>query len=125
MHQSTPLTSELIRVLDIPGPRYTSYPTAPEWSTDYTPEHYLQALSNWEKSESTVSLYVHIPFCTQMCYYCGCNVTIRKRNINVGAQYILYLEKELSLLLKHRAKRPVIKQLHWGGGLLIFLRLRK
>jgi len=121
VHQSTQLTSELIRDLDIPGPRYTSYPTAPEWSNDYTHEHYLHALSNWEKSEATVSLYVHIPFCTQMCYYCGCNVTIRKRNVNVGAQYIRYLEKELSLLLRQRTKRPVIKQLHWGGGTPNFL----
>ena len=64
---------------DKPGPRYTSYPTAPEWSSAVTAADYVRKLKEFGRSSKTLSLYVHIPFCESLCYFCGCTMNVRPR----------------------------------------------
>lgn len=115
------LTKELIQKYNKPGPRYTSYPTAPEWALQFPQKTYFSALHTLGTSKKTVSLYVHIPFCTSMCYYCGCNVTIRKSKVEVGDEYLEYLKKELTLISTQLSEKPTLKQVHLGGGTPNFL----
>lgn len=96
-----------------PAPRYTSYPTAPEWSSlsASTYEHYLHSI----KDESTpLSLYLHIPFCKTMCLYCGCAVVLNRKPENEEL-YVEYLEKEMALVFATIGRKK-ISQLHFGGG---------
>ncbi len=97
-----------------PGPRYTSYPTALEFSEAFGVEEYKKALQ--EQDDSTpLSLYFHLPFCRSACYFCGCNVVFTSKEEN-KERYISYLRKELELLSQTlNTKREVI-QLHFGGG---------
>ncbi len=115
------ITEEMVSRLDVAGPRYTSYPTAPEWTSAYTQSDYNRALSDFNGSGKTVSVYVHIPFCATMCYYCGCNVVIRKSATNAGDEYLDYIEKELMLVKQRVSIKPTVRQLHWGGGTPNFL----
>lgn len=115
------LTPEIIEHFNVPGPRYTSYPTAPEWKDVVSEEAYLDRLDVLRKPGVTTSVYVHIPFCTSMCYYCGCNVTIRKNTAEVGDTYIEYLAKELALVMHRFSHKPSVKQFHFGGGTPNFL----
>ncbi|MGE4170102.1 MAG: oxygen-independent coproporphyrinogen III oxidase [Candidatus Margulisiibacteriota bacterium] len=110
------LTKDLISRFNVTGPRYTSYPTAPEWQDDFPVSQYETALAQFNSGSKTLSLYVHIPFCPTMCYYCGCNVVIRKPKQAVGDDYIAYLAKELELITYSLNRRPLVKQLHLGGG---------
>ncbi len=109
------LTPEIIERFTKPGPRYTSYPTAPEWGK-FTNSDYAVTLQQFGTTDQTLSLYIHIPFCVSMCSYCGCNVVIRKQNQRVGDEYLDYLAKELSLVITTMGRRPVLKQFHIGGG---------
>ena len=115
------LTKDLIQRYNKPGPRYTSYPTAPEWQVSFSETTYHQALAQFDRTDKTASLYVHIPFCTSMCYYCGCNVTIRKSREETGDDYLDYLEKELGMIATSFSKKPRLKQVHLGGGTPNFL----
>ena len=109
------LTPEVIGRYTKPGPRYTSYPTAPEWKL-FSPQDYAQTLNRFGASCESLSLYIHIPFCVSMCSYCGCNVVIRKANARVGDVYLDYLEKELTLVQHEIRRKPLLKQFHIGGG---------
>lgn len=64
---------------DVPGPRYTSYPTVPQWSNDVTADTYSKVLKAFGQNDKSLSLYIHIPFCEQLCYFCACNKVIRPR----------------------------------------------
>jgi len=110
------LTRELIQKFNVPGPRYTSYPTAPEWKSGFASSQYQQTLVQFGQSDRPLSLYVHIPFCQTQCYFCGCNVVIRKQKESVGDDYLTQVEKEWQLVSSAIARKPLIKQLHWGGG---------
>ncbi len=101
---------------DKPGPRYTSYPTAPEWSEDVKAEAYASRLRQFGKSEKTLSFYVHIPFCETLCYFCACTMNIRKQDEKYGDEYLEYLFKEIDLVCEHISRKKKIRQLHWGGG---------
>jgi len=114
------ITPELISKFNRAGPRYTSYPTAPEWGP-LTEAAYQHHLSKFGQGTGSLSLYIHIPFCAKMCYYCGCNVIIRKPNDQVGDTYLDYLEKELKLISRDFGRKPLLKQLHLGGGTPNFL----
>lgn len=95
-----------------PGPRYTSYPTAIEFSENYTLDFYLQDLRS---DTNPLSLYVHLPFCRSACYFCGCNVIYTSKEEN-KILYLEYLKKELALLENAMDTQKPIYQLHFGGG---------
>jgi len=82
---------KLIASLPANGPRYTSYPTADRFHTGFTAEDYIQAVQN--RTPGPLSLYIHIPFCNTICYYCGCNKIITKDTTRAD-QYLGYLKKE-------------------------------
>ncbi|MGE0266824.1 MAG: oxygen-independent coproporphyrinogen III oxidase [Candidatus Omnitrophota bacterium] len=110
-----------IEKFDIPGPRYTSYPTAPAWSDEVNPSVYRERLRAFGASGKTLSLYIHIPFCETMCTYCACSVILRKNDPKYGEEYLSYLFRELDLITRAIGTRKKIRQFHWGGGTPTFL----
>lgn len=95
-------------------PRYTSYPTAPHFSQAVGFKEYAHWLSELSPNE-TISLYLHVPFCRELCWYCGCNMKLAKRDAPV-AQYAQTLIREIDLLSEYLPDRMTISHLHWGGG---------
>ena len=109
---------ELVEKYNISGPRYTSYPTALQFAEDFSEDDVFHALDGGEHSKP-LSLYLHIPFCESICYYCACNKVITKDKTKAG-QYLDALIKEARMIAKAVKKRPVT-QVHWGGGTPTFL----
>ncbi len=110
------ITKELLLRYDRPGPRYTSYPTAPVWSEAFGEEDWNAALARADRRpEAPFSLYVHVPFCRTMCFYCGCNVLITRRREKVTA-YVDRVLAEARLLAERLPNRRTVRQHHWGGG---------
>lgn len=97
-----------------PGPRYTSYPTAPEFHGGFGAKEYVEILEKQDKKRS-LSLYFHLPFCRSACYFCGCNVVYTSKE-DKKERYIDYLEKELAILAKHLDVNREVIQMHFGGG---------
>ncbi len=97
-----------------PGPRYTSYPTAIEFSDSYTYETYINKLQNQDASRP-LSLYFHLPFCRSACYFCGCNVVFTSKE-EKKERYIDYLFREMDILKEHLDTSRDVMQLHFGGG---------
>ena len=111
----------LISSLPTNGPRYTSYPSADRFHDAFRQPEYKKTLDNVLKNhEKPVSLYVHIPFCNVICYYCGCNKVITK-DTSKADEYLNYLEKEMALLKPHLHGKHKLTQLHFGGGTPTFL----
>lgn len=111
----------LVEALDVPGPRYTSYPTVPEWSDAYGAEDHGTALRRAaERVDLPLGLYVHVPFCEERCSFCGCNVVVT-RSSEKADRYLDYVEKELNLVRPLLGDRNRVRQLHWGGGTPTFL----
>ena len=108
---------DLIKKYDNPGPRYTSYPTAPHFSEAFTQRDFLEemAATNRGGDSPDLSLYFHLPFCDTLCYFCGCNM-ILTRNRDRISRYINYLKKEIDLISARIAPGRKAVQLHWGGG---------
>ena len=106
----------LIDKYNVPVPRYTSYPPANFFKDDFVTENYLLAVkeSN-EKQPENISFYLHIPFCTQLCLYCGCNTHIT-RDHDIMRHYVDALKKEIHMLGKLINRDRKISQIHWGGG---------
>ena len=96
------------------GPRYTSYPTAPEFKEEFS-EKDLINLYKKQDSSRKLSLYIHLPFCRSACYFCGCNVIFTSKE-DKKVRYIEYLKKELKLLKRHLDTSRIVTQLHFGGG---------
>ena len=113
---------DLIRRYDTFGPRYTSYPTAVQFTADYDDEDYRRWVkySNENPIPSPLSLYLHIPFCDTICYYCGCSKVITKDKTK-AAPYIKLLKHEIKLQGALFAKDRKVTQIHWGGGTPTFL----
>ena len=115
MHIST----ELLQRFDVPGPRYTSYPTADRFVDAYGEAQYVQALDQRRLGARAhvvpLSLYVHIPFCASLCYYCACNKVITG-NYGKAVSYLHHLKQEIQLLLPHLGHGQSVSQLHFGGG---------
>lgn len=113
------MQSTLVSKYNVAGPRYTSYPTVPYWKNDDF------SLREWKKgviksfsesnSEEGISLYIHLPFCESLCTFCGCNKRITK-NHNVETPYLESVLNEWRLYLELFSERPIIKELHLGGG---------
>ena len=114
--------SELVRKYGGLGPRYTSYPTADRFTERFTAEDFVDALSRRDLGQASppLSLYVHLPFCDTICYYCACNKVITKDH-GRSAKYIRYLGKELELVAGLLEPGATVTQLHWGGGTPTFL----
>src|SRR5262245_51992511 len=108
------MTLDLLMKLNTPIPRYTSYPTAPEWKS-IASNVYEEKLISLARKEAPLALYVHIPFCHSMCLFCGCSV-ILNRNPDNEAKYVQYLCKEIDLVSAKLEGRKSICQLHFGGG---------
>jgi len=115
------LNHDILMRYNVSGPRYTSYPTAPEWKDAVDGETYRRHLAKAGESDGPLSLYIHIPFCSSLCTYCGCHVTIRKPGEEIGHGYIDLLEKELEMVASAMGRRKTLQQLHWGGGTPTFL----
>jgi oxygen-independent coproporphyrinogen-3 oxidase len=121
----TLLSDALLRRLDVPGPRYTSYPTADRFVEAFGAGEYRRALR--QRAQGAVvggapplSLYVHIPFCEALCYYCACNKIITKHHSR-GREYLELLDKEIALHAAELGRTQPISQLHLGGGSPTFL----
>ncbi len=97
-----------------PGPRYTSYPTAPEFTESFTQKDLKNYFKNQDKNRN-LSLYFHLPFCRSACYFCGCN-TIFTSKEDKKIRYISYIKKELDILKNHLDTSRVVSQMHFGGG---------
>ncbi|NPU92463.1 MAG: oxygen-independent coproporphyrinogen III oxidase [Gammaproteobacteria bacterium] len=107
--------SEFIRQHDVPGPRYTSYPTALQFHEEFTRQDYLDAVARSNAGRKPLSIYVHLPFCQSLCYYCACNKVITQSE-DKKRQYLDYLIKEIKQkAAEFGTDRPVF-QMHWGGG---------
>ncbi|RHW76285.1 oxygen-independent coproporphyrinogen III oxidase [Colwellia sp. RSH04] len=109
--------NQLLSKYNTSGPRYTSYPTALEFHDDFKHDDFIKAIEN--SNNRDLSLYVHIPFCHTLCYYCGCNKVIT-RHRDKADTYLEYLAKEIALQAP-LFKEYNVKQLHWGGGTPSFL----
>ncbi len=108
---------QLIKKYDRPGPRYTSYPPAPAFSSSFTADDYLRSLkdNNTPEVDAEMSLYYHIPFCDTLCYFCGCNMLITHSRERIS-EYLQYLRREMELSAPYFKRNRRVGQLHWGGG---------
>lgn len=113
------MKNSLIQKYNVPGPRYTSYPTVPYWDeSDFTNDLWTQTLQeSFKKSgnQEGLSLYIHLPFCESLCTFCGCNKRITK-NHAVEHPYIMAVLKEWTLYCNLLGEKPIIKEIHLGGG---------
>jgi oxygen-independent coproporphyrinogen-3 oxidase len=112
----------LLRKYDGFGPRYTSYPTADRFHDRFGPDQYKDTLQarNDARAGQPLSLYVHLPFCNTICYYCACNKIITS-NRSRSARYVKYVEREIAQVGALVDGDPPVSQLHWGGGTPTFL----
>ena len=111
------VTKETLNKYDISGPRYTSYQTADRFVEAFTEEAYKLALQNRRSvaAVSPLSIYVHIPFCESLCFFCACNKIVTKHHER-SAEYLRYLNREIDLHIEHLGTGQTISQLHLGGG---------
>ena len=106
----------LLQKYDVSGPRYTSYPTAAQFSSDFDGSDFLNAVYSPADAIAPLSLYIHLPFCENICYYCACNKVVT-RDRSVVRKYLDHLHKEMALLhLQLKLHHRPVTQLHWGGG---------
>ena len=125
---SAPVVSrDMLSRLDVNGPRYTSYPTADRFVEAYGPTHYRQALQQRAAGGGVIggaatplSVYVHIPFCESVCYYCACNKVITKHHER-ATEYLAALRTEIELVSGQLGGAQPLSQLHFGGGSPTFL----
>jgi len=115
------INKNIIKKFDVPGPRYTSYPTAPNWSDSVSEAVYIDKLKTLGQSSKTLSLYIHIPFCQSLCTFCACNVVIRQYDDKYGEEYLTHLFKEIDLIADYIGRKIKVKQFHWGGGTPTYL----
>ncbi len=114
------ISPEFLAKYNRPGPRYTSYPTAPVWQENFGPGDLEQVFTGADASAAPVSLYMHLPFCESLCLFCACNVVIQKDK-KVAVPYLEVLKQEIEHVGRYISRtRPVI-QFHWGGGTPTYL----
>lgn len=112
----------LLRRYDKSGPRYTSYPTALAFHERFSVEDAIQALERSNHRNRPLSVYVHVPFCRKICFYCACN-KIATKDTSLAEPYLSRLDREMVLTARHLDTSRPVKQLHWGGGTPTFLSL--
>jgi len=113
----TPITTSLLQKFDVNGPRYTSYPTVDRFVEAFTENAYKEALEQrrLHPINQPLSIYIHIPFCESLCFYCACNKIVTKHHER-SREYLDYLKKEIDLHLDYLGQKQVVSQLHLGGG---------
>ena len=114
------ISEEFLARYNRPGPRYTSYPTAPVWKDDFGPPDLERAFATAEAAQTPLSLYMHLPFCESLCLFCACNVVISKDKA-VLPPYLATLKKEIDRFSRHASRSRPVVQLHWGGGTPTYL----
>lgn len=112
--------NDLIKKYDKSGPRYTSYPTAIQFSENFNETSYFEQVKLSNERNTPLSLYFHIPFCDTICYYCGCNKIVTK-NRSHAQPYLDAVYKELALQGPLFKSTRIVRQLHWGGGTPTFI----
>lgn len=105
---------EMLKKYSAPVPRYTSYPTAPHFKAEVGADTYAEWLREMP-ADQPLSLYVHIPFCKEMCWYCGCSTKVTQRHEPI-ARYLAALEVEIATVARHIAGKNPVSHIHWGGG---------
>lgn len=110
----------LVRKYNVPGPRYTSYPTAPQFTEQADPRTLLKDVTDNRGANQPLSLYIHLPFCETQCWFCGCTKVIT-RDRSSADRYLDYLEKEINLTAPLLPRGREVVQLHFGGGTPTFL----
>src|SRR3569832_713125 len=119
-----PISDETLRRFDVPGPRSTSYPTADRFVEAFGPAELATAIAQSRPrsapAAAPLSVYVHVPFCEQLCYYCACNKIITKKHER-GADYLRLLAREIDLWMLALGEKQHVTQLHLGGGTPTFL----
>ena len=118
--QPLEINTDLIRSYDKSGPRYTSYPTAVQFTDKFSSSDYQQQIELSNSRNGNLSLYFHIPFCDTICFYCGCNKIVTK-NRNRAEPYLERLYKEIEMQGSLFDSKRVVNQLHWGGGTPTFI----
>lgn len=124
VNQDVIVDIDLLKKYDKPGPRYTSYPTAPQFHQGFGLEEMQEELllSNSQEDSPDLSLYFHIPFCDSLCLYCGCNVIVTKTPSKIE-QYLDYLKREIDMMAQYLpdSRRRLVRQFQWGGGTPTYL----
>ncbi|PRA45824.1 MULTISPECIES: oxygen-independent coproporphyrinogen III oxidase [Pseudomonas] len=122
MTRSFDFNRALVQKYDLPGPRYTSYPTAPQFHQAFAVDDYQQAAasSNRAATPKPLSLYIHIPFCKSLCYYCACNKIITQKT-HRAVEYLSYLKREIAMQAALFDRSRTLTQLHLGGGTPTYL----
>lgn len=114
----------LIEKYSTQGPRYTSYPTAVEFTPQLDENRYIELLKESNSSGKDLSIYVHLPFCDTVCYYCACNKIITKNKRHAG-EYLEVLEQEINMQVAMLDDSREVTQLHWGGGTPTFMSIEE
>jgi oxygen-independent coproporphyrinogen-3 oxidase len=120
MREELRVGEEFLAKYNRPGPRYTSYPTAPVWNDAFGPDDLTRVHEEAEQAKTPVSLYMHIPFCESLCLFCACNVVIEK-NKAVSPPYLGILKREAERVSRSVSKERPVVQFHWGGGTPTYL----
>ena len=113
------LVLKLLEKYSVPGPRYTSYPTAPHFHTGFGERDWAETLAV-SAADRALSLYTHIPFCDSLCHYCGCNM-VATRDYSKTWPYLATLDQEMAHTAQRVDGTRVVRQLHWGGGTPTYL----
>jgi oxygen-independent coproporphyrinogen-3 oxidase len=120
MRQELHVGEEFLARYNRPGPRYTSYPTAPVWNDHFGPVDLQAAHREAEEAQTPVSLYMHLPFCESLCLFCACNVIIQKDK-RVAPPYLEVLKREIAHIGRGVSCARKVVQFHWGGGTPTYL----
>ncbi len=121
------MTTELLDKYNVQGPRYTSYPTAPEWTDAIGPADFEAACERANAAGRPISLYVHLPFCDEQCWFCGCFMKVVPKPERKGEErgevegYLADLHREIDLLAARVDRSRPVVQVHWGGGTPTYL----
>jgi oxygen-independent coproporphyrinogen III oxidase len=114
------ISSDSLAKYNRPGPRYTSYPTAPVWKDDFGPADLENTFASADRAGTPLSLYMHLPFCEKLCLFCGCTVSIQKDK-RVAVPYLETLKNEIEHVSHYISPNRRTIQFHWGGGTPTYL----